>query len=119
MANEQNTTNNAKDDRYNGWTNYATWAVALWIDNDEGSQTYWRQEAAREMQEAPNGQMVRDGVWTADEAARFNLAEQLKSESTDTAPDLGASVYSDLLQAALDDVNWKEIAENIIADLSA
>ena len=22
---------------YNGWTNYETWAVKLWMDNEEGS----------------------------------------------------------------------------------
>ena len=22
---------------YNGWTNYETWAVGLWIDNEQGS----------------------------------------------------------------------------------
>jgi hypothetical protein len=26
-----------KDARYNGWTNYETWAVKLWIDNDEAT----------------------------------------------------------------------------------
>jgi hypothetical protein len=50
-------------------------------------------------------------------AARFNLADQLKEEITDAAPDLGASVYSDLLQAAIDSVNWQEIADNLIESL--
>ena len=27
---------------YNGWTNYETWNVALWMDNDETSYTYAR-----------------------------------------------------------------------------
>ena len=27
---------NIADQEYNGWTNYETWNVALWIQNDEG-----------------------------------------------------------------------------------
>jgi len=34
---------------YNGWTNYETWAVALWIDNDEDSYRE-RQELARQFE---------------------------------------------------------------------
>ena len=35
---------------YNGWSNYETWNVALWLDNDEGSYNYW-QDRTREIAE--------------------------------------------------------------------
>ena len=117
MANTQNERNSSNDNRYNGWTNYETWAVALWIDNEEGSQVYWRQEAENATRTAKDSDQVADGIWTPNEATRFNLADQLKDEITDAAPDLGASVYSDLLQAAMDSVNWHEIACNLIEGL--
>ncbi len=117
MANKQDKTNTEKEQQYNGWTNYETWAVALWIDNDQGSQSYWREEAERQAQEAANCEMVQDAVWTEANAARFNLADQLKDEITDASPEMEASLYTDLLQAALATVNWSEIAENLLSSL--
>jgi len=29
-------------EKYNGWSNYETWNVALWAGNDEGSYNYVR-----------------------------------------------------------------------------
>jgi hypothetical protein len=26
---------------YNGWTNYETWAVSLWLGNEESSYRHW------------------------------------------------------------------------------
>jgi hypothetical protein len=77
---------------YNGWSNYETWAVKLWLDNDG-----WQYE--------------RGMPKTAHE-----LAAYLKEEAQEMAPDLGSSVYADLLGAAMDSVDWYEIAEAILLD---
>ena len=77
---------------YNGWTNYETWNVKLWLDNEEGSQ----REVAR---------MARRS------ASAYDLGQALRDMVTEDAPDLGASMYADLLGAALSEVNWLEIAE--------
>ena len=92
-------------EQYNGWTNYETWAVSLWIDNEEPSYGYWRAEAARYREDVED--------WTE---AISGLAEQLKEEISDNAPTAEPSVYSDLLNAALSEVNWAEIAENLLGD---
>jgi hypothetical protein len=94
---------------YNGWTNYETWNVNLWIDNEQGSYNYWR-EVAQETWDAAEA----DGTFSREERAVFDLSERLKSETEDGAPDLGASMWSDLLSAALSEVNWREIAEHMI-----
>ena len=117
MANRQNTADTTKDNRYNGWTNYETWAVSLWIDNDQATHDYWRQEAAGQARESANCEMVQNRFWTSKDAARYNLAHQLKEEIMEAAPGMEASVYSDLLQAAFDTVNWREIAENVLDNL--
>ena len=88
---------------YNGWTNYETWAVKLWLDNDEYLCNHWQPEVAQ----------AADGV--------SGLADTVKEFVTDSdnglIPDLGATLAADLLNAALSDVNWREIAENMREDL--
>ncbi len=37
------------DNKYNGWTNYATWRVNL--EMFDGSESYWTAESAREFVE--------------------------------------------------------------------
>ena len=118
MANNQNNTTTS-DKKYNGWTNYETWAVGLWNDNDQATYVYWREEATRHVRQAAEDEMVERGIWTAQASARYNLAQQMKNEFTEAAPDLGSSVYSDLLNAALDTVNWTELAESLLSDIES
>ncbi len=58
MANRQNTADTTIDNRYNGWTNYETWAVSLWIDNDQATQMYWTGQAVEAALESPFCEMA-------------------------------------------------------------
>jgi hypothetical protein len=96
---------------YQGWTNYETWAVKLWIDNEMFSQEYWL-ERAKEWKTKPST----SDVWSQAESAKFNLADELKEQFEEENPIKDASVYADLMNAALSEVNWVEIAENLLSE---
>ena len=101
---------------YNGWTNYETWVTALWLDNDYATHCYWREVTEECQAAAPATEPVQQGVWTVEEAARLTLSNRLKEEVTDGSPVVTASLYADLLGAALQEVNWLEIAEHYLAE---
>ena len=97
--------------RYQGWKNYETWLVKLWIDNDQASAEDWQARAKGEYEDAEA-----DKVFTKLERAKLNLADDLKAEFEDNAPEL-QGCYADLLNAALSEVDWYEIAENVLAEI--
>ena len=107
--------------RYNGWTNYETWAVNLWMSNDEGSYNYSQEIAQEAYDEASAGDSY--ASQTREESAMCKLADRIKDYYEDTAQDMlyaagqYASVFSDLLNGALSEVNWYEIAEHLIEDV--
>ncbi len=55
-----------EDTTYNGWTNYETWNVALWLGNDEGMYSLARRKNSYDelipTLEAIYGQITPDGV---------------------------------------------------------
>jgi hypothetical protein len=75
---------------YNGWTNYETWCVHLWLSNDQGLYSM-----AVEMAKADE--------WGD------TLKEYIKSNNPLEARQ--ADVYTDLLTVAISEVNWHEIAK--------
>ena len=85
---------------YNGWTNYETWVTALWIE--DGSYNYRCElcEAAKNQSDNPTS----------------HLAETIKDwiEGLNPLADK-AGLFSDLINAALNEVNWHEIAENFLS----
>jgi len=103
---------------HQGWTNYETWCVKLWLDNDEGSYDYWREQTREAWQDAPSNVFM-DGPDKRDREVQSALASQLKDhfdDSTDQLEGLNDTVYADLLNAALSEVNWHEIAKALIDD---
>ncbi len=98
--------------RYQGWANYETWAVNLWIGNEEPAYRHWR-AVARECWAGAEA----DTTLTREERAALDLADRLKCEFEEANPLAeSASVWSDLLGAALAEVNWLEIARHMIFD---
>ncbi|SRR5258706_14736974 len=98
----------ASDKTYNGWTNYETWVVNLWLDNEEGTQSYWAERAEEVFRTSDADQYN-----TKTERAVSDLADELKREHEENTPDV-SGVFADLLNAALSEVDWYEIAKNMV-----
>ena len=88
---------------YNGWRNYATWRVRLEIfDGLDLSDWGWHKlepyELGREMRE---------------------YVEQLLEEDSGRPGKAGPSLCLSYALAFLSDVDWREIAESMLADCEA
>jgi hypothetical protein len=106
-----------QDKTYNGWANYETWNVALWIDNS-GDQQYFS-ERASDIYEGSEA----NSYSTREQAATNEMADELKDHFENASCDLlesagqSASVWADLLGAALSEVDWHEIAQHFIDEV--
>jgi len=105
---------------YNGWTNYETWVVNLWMDNEEGTYDYWREiaeEIHNDLEDPTNG-------LTKMEEAIHILADRLKDDHEEKKNDilenanLTSSVWADLLGAVMSEVNWIEISEHLLENVT-
>jgi phage/plasmid primase-like uncharacterized protein len=98
---------------YNGWFNYETWVVNLWMDNEKGSYDYWREESKRCFEECARPETRSYSTQTQKEAAACMLADVIKSEHEESMPEV-EGFAADLLNAAMSEVNWYEIAEHLL-----
>ena len=93
------------DQKYNGWSNYQTWVVNLWLTNDSGSVNYLN-ERAQECLDKFDGD--------TDDAA-CELASIIEEMHDEFMPET-TGVYADLLGHAMRMVDWHEIAQHVIED---
>lgn len=113
------------DKTYNGWTNYETWTVNLYMDNEPGTADAWRL-IARSLYRAAEPSRL----FTKREEACFKFEDVLKAryqEWIDLAadslrlriqpsgchlpPEIRDTV-AQLLTGAAEEINWRELARN-------
>jgi len=92
------------DTTYNGWSNYATWRINLEIfDGFDPSENGF------------------SGIKTDDTDEVYDFAEYLKGYAEEclfACADNKPSLVEDYARAFLSDVNWHEIAKNLVSEYS-
>ena len=78
---------------YNGWTNWETWNLNNWINNDEDSYKFWRGQA--------------------EEMDAQTLADALQQAHDEPLDDMANGWHRDVIGQALSRVNWLEVAESL------
>jgi hypothetical protein len=91
---------------YNGWFNYETWLVKLWMDNEEGTYRFFQEQAE---------QVLRDDPDDEDNDRIRTLAAIIQEAHEESLPKL-EGFAADLMNAALSEVNWEEIAGSLLED---
>ncbi|MCP4651685.1 MAG: hypothetical protein GY853_16610 [PVC group bacterium] len=95
----------------NGWTNYPTWSVNLWLVN-EASSYFHLMEKAKEFVNNP------EYIQGIELKPEVRLADYIKEIiESDNPLNKETNVYSDLLQYVIEHVDYREIAINMIGSL--
>ena len=95
----------ANPKEYNGWSNYETWCVNLWLTNEQGTCD----DLSDIIRQSKNGEDGENGIGNASLRIQDYVKENM-------VPDLGAAMAADMLGAAMCEVDWFEIAENHMED---
>jgi hypothetical protein len=104
------------EEGYNGWENYETLLLGLWLGSEELTQQYWANAAQEAIDSATASEYL-----TREQEANRNLENRLKSEIENGGLDVTGEtgLYADLLGAALGSVNYREIADKLLEGVKA
>jgi hypothetical protein len=105
----------SRDGTYNGYYNYETWLVKVWIDNDQGNVDHWVEQA----KDLYTNKAEDRKYFTKREEATILLSESMKEYYEDRMPksissDNIGGLWADLLHSALSDVVWIELSGMIM-----
>ncbi len=89
--------------------------VSDWIHSDKEASHYWREQAQRQRDLARWSLQGDDKVEKVQATAIRELSRQLKAELKTHIPASMKKPYRDLLTEAIIEVNWVEVAEDLLA----
>jgi hypothetical protein len=98
---------------YNGYKNYETWCAAMWIANDHGCTDLWQDAAIECFEETDKSKDFSERRESAIRSFSAVVRENL-SNDRDVYPDNG--LLMDLLNAAIDRVDWLTVASDLFDD---
>lgn len=90
--------NQTNPDEYNGWTNYETWCINLWLTDNPGDYHYLTNLA------------------TSPHLTDYQKADQLRADIEDTIPDDLSGLLRDLLLSSISSCNFHEIIKSVQED---
>ena len=92
---------------YNGYANYETWLVSVWIDNDQRHIDHWVDVAKHHYNIAEDSKH-----FTKREEAIISFSGDMAECYGDRVPDSDdiGGLWTDLIRAALGSVDWHELA---------
>ena len=97
-------------EEYNNFPNYQTWCVATRINDDKQLHAYWLGEAQIVWDIIPAGR-------SRDDKAAAILSSTLQTEIEGEKPEIGPSMYGDMLDRALSRVDWERVAWDLVQEV--
>lgn len=102
------------DKKYDGFQNYETWCVSIWVNNDRQVYECCREDARRAVHDAAQLPHANAEEGSLRLAAITLLASKLSEKMHSTHVDQAPNRFGDLLRAALGRVEWTQIAESFL-----
>ena len=95
-------------EKYNGYSSYETWLVAVWVDNDQYTIDHWVNVAKHHYNIAEDRKH-----FTKREEATISFSEDMKEWYEDNIPDSTeiGGLYADMLHGCMTVVDWGELAK--------
>ena len=94
----------------------ATKSVSEHVLKDEAQKKRWKAEAAKQLDAANRSEDVKDKKIGPQALAAKTLAKQMQAEITKAVAKDTKGLYQDLLYGSFAEVNWVEIAEDLLRE---